>query len=593
MQAVVDQVIVDTTVTLPGATNEAGDAFSDDKPSEVPAIQISSPGEEPSLAQPLPQDKPTSFFPAPRQTDVAPGNVRLEYVHALSSPPRWHLESELAYSWLGVGSLVSALEIFKRLRLWAEVAVCLSSSAAAGDEDGRGSGGDEKARALVRWRLFRRTGESDSQSDGPDENVDISDLRIEDYAGPEYTPPPPNAPRLFCILGDLENETSHYERAWELSRHRYAQAQRSLGECYLQQKDWFRARDAYKKAVEANRLSPELWNRLGDITLRLGEFSDAAAAFGRAIASASDASGGEDARTWSNLGSSLYSMYVERMKEIKAEVEGKSEAEEAANEPAADEDNLDEPTNEASPPAKQEPAALLSQALTAYKRGASIANDNWRIWDNVLTLASRMRPPSVPDMLLSLNHIVKIRGTEDALDADVLRVLLNSAVLSRSKPDGASDGTPYELPRGSPEKAVCDFLETAVVPLVTSRAELWELITRERVWRRDYAGAIDASERAWRAAIGGATGGVSLGGPAASTGARNWLEDREAWAEVVERTDDLFSILENYGPEVPAVGARWKSKARSAVRSVMGKARDVWEGSEEWERLEKLLDGLK
>jgi hypothetical protein len=71
------------------------------------------------------------------------------------------------------------------------------------------------------------------------------------------------------------------------------------------------------------------------------------------------------------------------------------------------------------------------------------------------------------------------------------------------------------------------------------------------------------------------------------------LEDKEAWGEVVERTDDLVSMLENYGPEVPAVGTRWKSKAKSAVRSVMGKAKGVWEGSEEWEKLQGLLDGLK
>ena len=594
MQAVVDQVIVDTTAPPPPAPTESSTSVGGEA-TDVPAIHISGPGEEPNSHQVPPREKPTSFFPVARQEDTAPAPVRLKYVHALSSPPRWHLESELAYSWIGVGSFVSALEIFKRLRLWAEVALCLASSAAAGDADGRGSGGDEKARAVLRWRLFHRTGTPATSSDPPEEDIDISDLRVADYSGPERTPPPPNAPRLFCILGDIENETSHYERAWELSKHRYAQAQRSLGECYLQKQEWVRARDAYQKAVAVNRLSPELWNRLGDITLRLGEFSDAAAAFGRAIATATDSVGGEDARTWSNLGSSLYSMYVERMKEIKKEQEEKGEAkDEAAPQPASDEEEVDEAPREQGSPAKQEPSTLLSQSLAAYKRGASIANDNWRIWDNVLTIASRVRPPSVPDMLLALRHIVQIRGTEDALDSEVLRLLLNSSVLSLTKPDAdTTTTTPYEPPRGSPERAVCDFLETAVAPLITSRAELWEIVARARVWRRDYAGAVDASERAWRAAVGGVAGGVSLGGPAAADSGRNWLEDKEAWGEVVERTDDLVSMLENYGPEVPAVGTRWKSKAKSAVRSVMGKAKGVWEGSEEWEKLQGLLDGLK
>jgi hypothetical protein len=75
-------------------------------------------------------------------------------------------------------------------------------------------------------------------------------------------------------------------------------------------------------------------------------------------------------------------------------------------------------------------------------------------------------------------------------------------------------------------------------------------------------------------------------------GNSNWLEDREGWKTVVERTDELVSILENYGEAVPEIGARWKGKARSAVRSVMGKAKESWEGSDEWERLVGLLEGL-
>ena len=76
-------------------------------------------------------------------------------------------------------------------------------------------------------------------------------------------------------------------------------------------------------------------------------------------------------------------------------------------------------------------------------------------------------------------------------------------------------------------------------------------------------------------------------------GGRSWLEDREGWRAVVERTDDLVSMLENYGEEVPEIGTRWKGKARSAVRSVVGKAKENWEGSEEWERLVALLEGLR
>ena len=586
MQAVVDQVVVDTTQPAQEESllpEEQGTTAEN----SVPQIQITADDDKAEAQKPL--NKPTSFFPVAEAADTAPAQVRLEHIHALSSPPRWHLESELAYAWAGVGSLFSALEIFKRLRLWAEVALCFASNAAKEDEDGRGANGEEKAKAVLRWRLFHKTGTPAEQqgvvSDEADEEVDLDELKEADYHGPERQTAPANAPRLWCILGDIENDPAHYERAWEVSNHRFARAQRSLGEYYLQQREILRAQEAYKKAVAVNRMSSEIWNRLGDIELRLGNFSEAAEAFGRAIASADVLVGGEDARTWSNLGSALYSLYVERVKELKkAKEEGK--ATEKADGDNGDGD--DEDTNETS---QRSPTALLSQSLAAYKRGANIAHDNWRIWDNVVTLSARLRPPSVTDLLFALRNVVRIRATEDALDLEVLRLLLNEAVLSKEKPDG--NGV-YEVPRGTTERAVCEFLETDVVPLVTARSELWELVARERVWRRDYAGAVEATERAWRAAVGSAAGGLL---PSAGSGGgeekKNWLEDKEAWEVVVERTDELVSMLENYGEEVAEIGARWKGKARSAVRSVMGKAKENWEGSAEWERLVGLLEGLR
>ncbi|KAM7186707.1 essential for maintenance of the cell wall protein 1 [Naviculisporaceae sp. PSN 640] len=596
MQAVVDQVIVDTAE----AAVEDKVVEEVEEESDVPVIKVTEDGQEDKEDE-KPLEKPTSFFPAAKPSETAPAQVRLRYVHCLNSAPRWHLESELAYSWAGVGSLISALEIFKRLRLWAEVALCLASSARTEDEDGRGSGGEEKGKAVLRWRLFHKTGSSGQ--DEVDEDAEISSLKSTDFQGPERNPPPPNAPRLFCILGDIENDPAHYERAWEISKHRFSRAQRSLGEYYLQQKDVEKAREAYEKAVKVNRLSSEMWGRLGDINLRLGNFSDAAEAFGRAIAAADNVVGGEDARTWSNLGSALYSLYVERVKELKEEKEEKKDQAETptSTEKADDEEDDDKSsTQKEKTPPKQDPSTLLAQALSAYKRGASIARENWRIWDNVLTLASRLRPPMVGDMVLALNNIISIRKSEDAIDIDILRLLLNETVLSQTKPDDGSKGV-YEPPRGTHERAVCELLENTVVPLITTRSELWEIISRERVWRRDYAGAIDSAERAWRAAVGTAGSGVTGGGGSlapssaktATNAPKDWLEDKEAWKIVVERTDDLVSVLENYGEEVPDIGSKWKGKARSAIRSVLGKAKENWEGSEEWDRLKELMDGLR
>lgn len=558
LQAVADQVIADTTAeaSAPPPTEE--------EPSDVPAIQVND--------QP-PQEKPTSFLPAPKPTESAPAHTRLAYIHALSTPPRWHLESELAYAWAGIGSLASALEIFKRLRLWAEVALCLASRAAVEDEDGRGSGGESKAKGIIRWRLFHQTDTTEPVNPDDEKIDDITSISPSTFSGPERTPPPPNAARLWCILGDLESQPAHYERAWSISNNRYSRAQKSLGEHYLSQKDWTAARDAYVKATSINRLDPDMWSRLGDISLRLGNFEDAAEAYSRSISSATDTLGGEGAKTWSNLGSALWSLYCEVT------------APEAQEKPASEDTSLALEST-----ISRDPSKLIAQSLSAYKKGATIAHDNWRIWDNVLTLSARIRPPAVPDMVLATKHILRIRQSENVVDVDVLSALLTDVVLQVEKEP--HEGI-YEPKRGTQERLVARLIEEEIVPIITHRSALWTLAAKLRVWRSDYVGAIEATERAWRVATTSPSSSSLLPNSESAGEGANWTENKQAWEEVVQRTDELASMLENYGPRTEGVGAKWKGKVRSAVRTVMGKGRENWEGSEGWKMLEAIMEGLK
>lgn len=591
LQAVADQVLTDMTSEEQQSTPAEEEKTDNDGSADVPSIAVTTPSQNTSSLQ---TEKPTSFLPAPKPTESAPAHIRLRYIHTLSSPPRWHLESELAYAWAGVGSLSSALEIFKRLRLWAEVALCLASAAAAEDEQGRGAGGEEKAKGIIRWRLFHRTGTDGTKSSNPDDEhiEDVTRLRAPDFTGPERTPPPPNAPRLWCILGDLEDNPSHYTRAWTISQGRYARAQKSLGEHYLKSKDLAAAREAYRLATSANRLSPDLWSRLGDISLRLADFEEAAEAYSRSIGSATDVAGGEDARTWSNLGSSLWSLY----QEVTASGASQEETKPTPAPPADDEEEVTDPNNDDAKPSR-DPSKLLTRSLAAYKKGASIAHDNWRIWDNVLTICTRIHPTPVPDIVLALKHIIRIRKTEDALDADLLGALLRDQVLSKEKKTDAAGATGvYEPPRGSMERLVTRLLEEEVVPLITHRADLWTLISRLRAWRNDHAGAIEAAESSWRSAVGASSSSGSsslMPNNNTTSDSGDWTVDAAAWDDVVRKTDELASMLENWGAGVEGIGGKWKGRVRSAVRTVMGRGRENWEGSEGWRTLEGIMEGLK
>ncbi|KAI0114358.1 hypothetical protein GGR51DRAFT_441398 [Nemania sp. FL0031] len=578
MQAVADQVIVDTQDPPPAAIPQSD--FAD-----IPTIQVSS-DDEPMAHTNI--NKPTSFLPVPKPSESATPKERLRYVNALASPPRWHLESELAYAWTSVGSLVSALEIFKRLRLWPEVALCLASAAASDDSGGRGAGGEEKARAIVRWRLFKRLPGADQSGKPSDhiddeDNIDLDSIQPSHFYGPERSPPPPNAPRLFSILGDMENDANHYTRAWEISNRRFARAQKSLGELHLQNKEWDEARQAYQLAVGVNRLSPELWNRLGDIELRLGHFPDAAEAFQRAIATANEKVGGEDARTWSNLGTAFLSWYREVIAEAKVRKE-RIDAEEPY-------DMDDMSSTKRAAELGRSASRLLQDSLTAFKRGATVANANWRIWDNVITIAASLKPtPAFDDIILGVKSIIHIRKTESALDIEILALLVREATKD-SVPIKDGEDRIHEPARGTLENKVIALFEGEIVPLITSNSACWSLVSRLRAWRRDFAGALDAAEKAWRTAVGGVGSALSASSGGGQEG--SWLTDPEAWDIVVQRTSELVAAYENYGSRLESIGGRWKGKARSAIRSVMGKAKEPWEGDARWNTLQDMMEDVR
>ena len=583
LQVVADQILTDVAAPLAEKPKTEDSAASE---AEVPAISLTTP-EDTSMSLPI-QPKPTTFLPAAKPSESAPAHARLLYIHALSTPPKWHIESELAHAWANVGSLASALEIFKRLHLWAEVALCLATAASIEDEDGRGSGGDTKAKGIIRWRLFHKTGDPASDNSDPDDEKvgDISSLKGDMFTGPERTPPPANAPRLWCILGELENDPAHFVRAWEVSSHRYARAQKSLGEYYLQQKNLSKAREAYKLATEVNRLSPELWSRLGDISLNLGDFDAAAKAYNKCIASANDTEGGGDGRTWSNLGSALWSLYLERTAK-----DAKQPPPPGIKDKALEDEEEEDTSDPASTSTEPTPSQILSQSLQAYKKGATIAHSNWRIWDNVLTISTRLSPPAITDTLVALMHIIRIRKTETCLDTDILSALLNDVVLSKEKTTPSAAGI-YDPPRGSHERHVMRLFEEEIVPLITYRAELWALVSKLRGWRRDFTGAVDASERAWRATFGSSSSGLLTSEGENGSEGKDWATDKDAWTEMVRRTEELISVLENWGPQTEMAG-RWKGKAKSAVRSVMGKGKEMWEGNDGWVVLDGLMEQLK
>ncbi|KAK9576514.1 hypothetical protein V6Z92_009780 [Aspergillus fumigatus] len=523
MQALVDQVIADTA-TLDTKTTENG-------------------------------NQATTFLPRPEKSESASAAERLEYIWLLNSPTRWSLEAELAQRWVNLGGLRTALEIYERLQMWAEAALCY----AATDRE-------EKAKHIVRRQLYEPTGPNPD-----DEN--------EKFDGPELSPLPVDAPRLLCILGDIDSDPTMYERAWEVSNNRYARAQRSLARHYLSLKPpaLEKAEEAYRKSLHINRLNHSAWFALGCVQLELQKWEDAIDSFTRTVQLEDT-----DAEAWSNLAAAI-------LRTAKP-----SETTEAAEEEHQDADaDADSETKKA----PQDPYKRKREALAALHRAAQLKHTDARIWDNVLTVAASIPPPATPfrDVVTAQRRVIELLGSkngEKCVDIPVLSMLIDHVVDTYNYDDllinvDENDENSERVVRsGTIAGQILSLVDDSVVPLITHSAPLWLLVARVEHFRGQPSKAFEAHEKAWRASVASCTQGAFQMG------------DEKKWMDVVRATERLvrdgyakFGPMDKEGKhegEAEMVAKDWRFKARSAVRGILGKGKDFWEGSEGWNRLKEL-----
>ncbi|KAJ5874601.1 Glycoside hydrolase superfamily [Penicillium soppii] len=515
MQALVDQVIADTATSDEAAQNESGE--------------------------------PSTFLPRPEQSESAPAADRLEHIWILNFSTRWSLEAELAKRWVDLGGLRTALEIYERLRMWAEAALCYAATEREG-----------KAKKLIRRQLYQAT--------GPDENDEN-----EQFEGPERSPLPADAPRLFCILGDIDKDETLWERAWEVSGERYARAQRSLARHYLTATppDLEKAEASYKKSLHINRLNHGAWFALGCVQLELQKWDEATDTFTRTV-QLDDT----DGQAWSNLAAAML----------------------RTSAPESSPDTVDEVTGET--PADVDPYKRKREALAALQRAAQLKGTDARIWDNVLTVAASIPPPATPfrEVITAQKRIIELIGAkngEKCIDVRILGLLvefLNTAFDYEDLLIRSEDASEAPIVRtGTLAGQILSLVDDNVVPLITHSAVLWLIVARVEVFRGRPAKAFEAHEKAWRATVAAnAQGAFQMG-------------DEKPWLEVVRATEKLvrdgyakFGPMDREGQtladdqEAELVAKGWRFKARSAVRGILGKGKDFWDGTEGWDRLKEL-----
>lgn len=553
LQALVDQVIAETTPSV----------NSSSLATEQTSNGVSS----------------TTFLPQPKKPESALVSERLRYIHALASPPRWKLDAELADRWVSLGGLRTALEIYERLQMWAEVALCW----AANDRE-------DKARKIIRRQLYNPVITISTEKLLEDnDDTDVGDYSI------ERDPLPPDAPRLFCILGDIEKSTAAYERAWTVSNYRYARAQRSLGKHYMATGHLDKAGEAYAKSLKVNPQNHSTWFALGCVRLQLEDWAGAVDAFGPAVQI-----DGDDAESWSNLAVALLKLPPDVSASNLKGTTNDRDVERANDDPAIDEDEKVPQM----PPV--DPQRHIREAFVALKRASTLKRDSFRIWQNLLSVGVQLAPPPYTDLIVAQTRLIDLLGKtegESCVDVEIVEaIVLHLIAITPSTPtesteddedqaetaDGKKKSTSKRM---GLEKMIIDLVQKRITPLITSSRRLWLLTAKLSQHLGHPTATLSAYEKAWR---------VTLNKPGWDTGAGT-ESAKSTWSEVSEATIDLVDAYESLGERTresgmaarELVAKNWKFKARSALRSVMSRAKEGWEGDAGYETLNERLQELK
>jgi tetratricopeptide (TPR) repeat protein len=213
-----------------------------------------------SLVEELGQS--TATYIPKDSSDITPEAValRLAYVHQLMPLPKWSMDIALAEKFMSLGVLKSATEVYERLQMWGEVALCYAAV-----------GQNQKGIEVLQRHL---------------------DSHPDDYRG-------------ISIMGDIKCDPVLWEKAWQVGK--YPAAKRSLGKFYYSppkssgvQRNLDLAIKHLHDSLKVNPLNDSAWFLYGCAGLETSQWELAAEAFTRCVAIEED-----DPKSWSNLATAL------------------------------------------------------------------------------------------------------------------------------------------------------------------------------------------------------------------------------------------------------------------------------------------------
>ncbi|KAF9175957.1 hypothetical protein BGX21_005313 [Mortierella sp. AD011] len=320
---------------------------------------------------------------------------RMHHFFSVLLPSKWELEKELAEQYMALGVIRSAMDIFERMELWEDVIACHQFL----DQP-------EKAKTLCRELLEKN----------------------------------PTHAKLICIIGDLDEDPEKYKEAWEVSGHRFARAQRSLGAYYYKRNEYALAKDAYQLALKINPLFENSWFVLGCIGMQLEDFDIAIDAFTRVVSI--DSSNSE---AWNNMAA----IYMRRN------------------------DNLD--------------------AQHALRQALKEKRDSWKIWSNYMYCS--LDVGDFTEAIRAMGVVVELRWKKkDEEKDDIVDIVILDRIvqgLTRDLKDLYSRRVAFQ------EEKIEELL-LGITNRITNDARIWRICGKYYFWKKDYLECLECQLKAYR-----------------------------------------------------------------------------------------------
>ena len=195
----------------------------------------------------------------------------------------------------------------------------------------------------------------------------------------------------------------------------------------------------------------------------------------------------------------------------------------------------------------------------------------------------------------AMGRVVEERADKDGagcVDIAVLERLVDAVTRSPKIQAEEYESAPNPNEGLGLYKRVDELFTRIILPHISTSPRIFRAHARLLVWRSRWSEALEAHEAAYRC-------GVAID--------QSVETDLQKWRDAVDEVTEFVDVLRNFGPraseeeEKESGGAdggkkkrsgSWQFRARTVVRTFMGRTKDSFENEPEWAKLTELLDNL-